>query len=29
VTAGGVTVVPAGKPNVFARIGGYGGSYSE
>ena len=29
VSAGGVTVVQAGKPNVFARIGGYGGSYSE
>jgi glucose-1-phosphate adenylyltransferase len=29
VSAGGVTVVPAGKPGIFARVGGYGGGYSE
>ncbi len=29
VTEGGVTVVPAGSPGVFARGGGYGGGYSE
>ena len=29
VSAGGVTVVPAGKPGVYARNSGYGGGYSE
>jgi glucose-1-phosphate adenylyltransferase len=29
VSKGGVTVVPAGHPGVFARGGGYGGGYSE
>ncbi|MGB5734856.1 MAG: glucose-1-phosphate adenylyltransferase [Thiohalocapsa sp.] len=29
VSASGVTVVPAGKPGVFARSGAYGGGYSE
>ena len=29
VSRGGVTVVPAGKPSVFARAGGYSGAYSE
>jgi len=29
VSKGGITVVPAGHPGVFARGGGYGGGYSE
>ncbi|NBC14935.1 MAG: glucose-1-phosphate adenylyltransferase [Gammaproteobacteria bacterium] len=29
VSAGGVTVIPAGQPNVFARSGGGYGGYSE
>jgi len=29
VSKGGITVVPAGSPGIFARGGGYGGGYSE